>query len=110
MKLNITERVRLLELLRDSFQKGSYSGMKEVRRTLALLMFREEEQQEFEMKEIDGKLTYNNKAQNHYVDVPIGTWMHEEIRGELLRLDREEQLTQELLGLFERFVVDYTTL
>lgn len=111
VKLTIEERVALLSLMQEHFQNESYSGMKEIRRTKLLLQFKEDEVEKFDMSEEGGQIGFNpQKAQGYTFDVPMGEWMTSEIRLVLLEKDREHELSQREIPLFEKFVMDYISI
>ena len=111
MKLSIPERVALMELMRDNFQTESYSGMREVRRTMLLLQFRDEEMDKFNIRVSDNSVVFDKeKASGYTVEVPIGEWMTSEIRKALLEKDRNRELKASEIDLFEKFVMDFITL
>lgn len=112
MKLNILDRVSLMMLMKEAFPFSSYAGGKELRRTSEQLAFRSDEVEKFNIKiEPDGSVSFDREeGSNYHIEVALGEWITNKIRIVLIERDKDEKLTQEQLGLFEKFVIDYRTL
>ena len=106
MKLTVGERLTLLGLLPD---ESNFAGVKEIFRMRSLLGLTDEEATEIAVEPTsDGRIQWDNdKALGLIVDVPMGEWITEVIRGELRDLDKEYQLRVEVMSLYEKFILDY---
>jgi len=106
MKLTVHERLTLLQILPD---QSSYAGIREITRLNMLLGLTDEEAKQIEVKRLDdGRIAWNQeKALGLIVDIPMGEWITEVIRGILRDLDREQMLKLEFASLFEKFIFDY---
>lgn len=105
MQLTVHERLKLLELMPE---KSTYAGIREIHRTTLLLMLTNDEVIEIEAKHEGGVLQWNqDKALTLIVDIPMGEWMTEIIRGVLREKDREGDLSPAEISLFEKFILDY---
>ena len=105
MKLTVHERLKLLDIMPS---KESYAGMLEVHRMNLLLSLTNEEAEEIEVKYVDGMVQWNQeKALGLIVDVPMGEWITNKIRGSLREMDREGELSLPEMSLFEKFIMDY---
>ena len=112
MKLNIQERISLVELLQAKIPRSSYAGLSEVHRLLTLLAFKEKELEEFNVEILpSGELKWDNsKSKSYVVDIPMGEWIMKTIRGILVEMNHEEELSLGLLPLYEKIVIDYSVL
>ena len=106
MKLSVGERLTLLGLLPD---ESNYAGVKEIYRTRQLLSLTDAEAKEIEVvPRDDGRIQWNQeKALGLIVDIAMGEWMTEVIRGVLRELDRQYLLKPEIMSLYEKFIIDY---
>jgi len=106
MKLSVGERLTLLGLLPD---ESNYAGVREIYRTRSLLGLTDAEAKEIEVEpRDDGRIQWNQeKALGLIVDIAIGEWMTEVIRGELRDLDKGYHLKPEIMSLYEKFIIDY---
>jgi len=68
--------------------------------------------EEFNVKILDnGQLSWDKKSSSNYiVDIPFGEWIMKTIRGILVEMDHDEQLSIPLLSLYEKIVIDYSVL
>lgn len=105
MKLTVQERLELLEIMPAN---ESYSGIKEINRTQLLLALSGDEWKELEVVQEEGNISWNpEKAMTLIVDIPMGEWLTNTIRGILRQMDRELQIKPQQMSLFEKFVLDY---
>ena len=106
MKLTVGERLTLLGLLPD---ESNFAGVKEIFRMRSLLGLTDEEAATIKVEPTsDGRIQWDQeKALGLIVDIPMGEWITEVVRGELRDLDREYQLRVEVMSLYEKFILDY---
>ncbi len=106
MKLTVGERLTLLGLLPD---ESNFAGVKEIFRMRSLLGLTDDEATEIDVEPTgDGRIQWDqDKALGMIVDIPMGEWITNVIRGVLRDLDRESQLRVEIMSLYEKFILDY---
>jgi hypothetical protein len=100
MKLNIAERLMLLNILPP---EGSITMMKLLRVLREELSFNEKENKALEFKQEDTMLLWKEDA-NIVKDVKIGEIMTELIKKELKKLNDEEKLTEAHIDLYDKFI------
>jgi len=99
MKLSVVERLVLLELLP---KEGSFANLKLLRIARESLSFDEEENKALNIHQEGDRVIWNNNV-NIIKDVTIGEVATQMIVKELEKLDKEENLKEEHLSLFEKF-------
>ena len=107
MKLSVSERLTLLGLLPD---ESNYAGVREIYRTRQLLGLTDAEAAEIKVERVEGtnQIQWDQeKALGMIVDIAMGEWMTEVIRGELRALDKGHHLKPEIMSLYEKFIIDY---
>ena len=110
MKLELHERIVLLELLP---KEGDYAALKTIRRAREMLAITPEEQTFYEFKEVrdeKGNLNYNwnpMKAREQVKDCPVDEYTTDLFREKLAELNRSNKLTENYVSLFEKFVIAY---
>ena len=105
MKLNVPERLRLLEIMPE---ESTYSGIRDIHMTNFLLNLTGEEAEEVEAKfEGDRMFWHKEKALGLIVDIPMGEWMTNTIRVVLREMDHNGELNAAEITLFEKFIMDY---
>ena len=105
MKLNVLERLRLLEIMPE---ESTYSGIKDIYMTNLLLNLTGDEAEEIDAVHKDGVITWNvDKAMGLIVDIPMGEWMTNTIRLVLREMDHKGDLNAAEITLFEKFIMDY---
>ena len=106
MKLTVSERLTLLGLLPE---ESNYAGVSEIFRLRTLLGLTDEEAQKIEVEPVEGgRIQWNQeKALGLIVDIPMGEWITETIRGVLRDLDRDYKLVPEIMSIYEKFILDY---
>lgn len=108
MKLGIGERLELLERLP---REGTYAALKSIRVARECLSLTPEEMKEFEYNEIHNptgrgvvSITWNISKERE-VDIPLDEYITNIIRDMLVKLDKENKLTERTMNLYERFVI-----
>jgi hypothetical protein len=106
MKLSVGERLTLLGILPE---ESNYAGVREIFRLRQLLGLTDGESKEIEVQPTgDGRIQWNQeKALGLIVDIAMGEWITEMIRGVLRDLDKEYKLSPEIMSLYEKFILDY---
>lgn len=105
MNLTVPERLKLLELLPE---KESFAGLTEIYRAGLLLSLTDEEKELIQVKIVDGGLQWNQeKALSLEVDIPMGEWLTNIIRGILREKDSEGELEIAELSLYQKLIMDY---
>ncbi|MBA7680442.1 hypothetical protein ES703_88758 [subsurface metagenome] len=108
MKLNIGERFALLGVLP---QQGNAITLRIIRELQSRLSFTEEELKHYNIQNHtnpDGsaRVTWNPELSEEETDIPIGEAATGVIKGELTRLNAQNQLHVTMLPLYEKFVED----
>ncbi len=106
MKLNIGERFALLGVLP---QQGNAITLRIIRELQTRLSFTEEEIKHYNVQNHtnpDGSamVTWNPELSKEETDIPIGESATGVIKGELIRLNAQNQLHVTMLPLYEKFV------
>ncbi len=108
MKLEVHERLALLELLPKT---GDYAALKTLRRAREMIAFTPKEQKFYKIVpgvNAEGKPITNwnpNKAKEQIKDIPVDEFTTNIIRTELAKLEMEKKLTEQTMSLYEKFVV-----
>ena len=104
MKLNVHDRLMLQSLLP---KEGNFINLKLVRKAKEALSFNEEELKALNIKEVvvdgKGRVTWDMQADTPK-EVPLGDIIKEIVRKELKHLDETNKLSEDHVGLFEKFV------
>ena len=111
MFLSLTDRFMLLEILPA---QGDFATLKIVRKLREALSLTETEFKEYGVRTAgqtlddgtvvpEGRIAWN-AAGNEPKDIPIGEKATDLIVEALKRLDREKQLTEQHIGLYELFI------
>lgn len=103
MKLNVFERLKALQILP---KEGNIVTLRVVQELGKNLSFKDEEFEEFEIKEKKegkGGVSWNAKGKEG-VEIEIGPKGHEIIAEALKDLDKQKKLTFEHISLYEKFV------
>ena len=105
MELTVPERLKLLELIPE---KDNFAGITEMYRAGLLLSLTDEEKELIEVKLVDGGVQWNQeKALTLVVDVPMGEYLTNVIRGVLREKDKDHDLDISELSLYEKLIMDY---
>ena len=100
MKLNLLERIMILNILP---KEANFTTLKIMNKLKESVAPSEEEYKEFEIKQSESGITWNLKG-NEEVEIPIGEKATDVIVESLKELDKNKKLTQELFGLYEKFI------
>ena len=100
MKLSVHERLLLLNLLPP---KGDFTTLKLLRLAKEELSFSESENKSLNFQQNDEMLTWNEKA-NMDKEVNIGDTITEVIKKELKKMDKEKELTEQHISIYEKFI------
>ncbi len=110
MKLEVHERIALLQLLPTS---GSYAALKTIRRAREMITFTPKELAFYEIVAgagPDGKPVTNwnpLKAKEKIKDIPVDEYTTNLIQKELADLEMNKKLTEQTISLYQKFVVMY---
>jgi predicted transcriptional regulator len=107
MKLNITERISLFDLLPKEGHFADLITLRKAREIFALteqeiidLQYREEETQ-------NGRMAYFdvNKAAEEK-DLPVDEWTTRTIQKALAKIEKDGKLSEKLMSLYMKFVIN----
>jgi hypothetical protein len=107
MKLNITERISLFDLLPKEGHFADLITLRKARGIFALteqeiidLQYREEETQ-------NGRVAYfdNNKAAEEK-DLPVDEWTTRTIQKALAKIEKDGKLSEKMMSLYMKFVIN----
>ena len=108
MKLNIPERILLLQILPV---ESDFVGLKVLQDLRNVLGFSEENHKEYEIKSVPTKdgtgtnFTWNDKGSEE-LEIEIGEKAQEIIKEQLEELDKEKKLKPQYFSVYEKFVQD----
>jgi len=100
MLLKLLDRLLLLKALP---KEGSYATLKITQDLKLHLALSEEEFKEFEVKEGDGNITWNS-GKDVGKEIPIGEKAMDIIVMALKKRDRDGELTEQEIPVYERFI------
>jgi len=102
MQLNVFERLVLLNTLP---REGDYTTLKLLRKLKEELSFSEKEHEELQFANDggNGRIKWRTEA-DRSKEIEIGSKMKEVITDSLQELDKSCKLTEEHLGIYEKFV------
>lgn len=103
MKLTVLERLTLLGSLPE---KGDFTTLRIVRKLREDLSFAEEEHERLELKQQDGRISWNPVVDGDGKEVEIGEKANDVVVESLKKLDKEKQLTAQHISLCEKFLKD----
>ena len=107
MKLEVHERIAIIGLLPKT---ENYQALRTIRRAREMLGFSPDEMEFYKMKpgETSGTVVWDvAKAREQIKDVPIDEYTIGLIRNALAEKDKKHQLTEDLLSIYDKFVVMY---
>ena len=100
MKLNVLERLQLLQILP---KEGNFVTLKIVKTLLGNVSVGEKEFKEFDIKQTGEQLTWNEKG-NEEREIEIGEKAMDIVADTLKKVDKEGKLNNNMLSLYEKFV------
>lgn len=103
MKLNVPERVALLQILPA---EGDFTTLKVLRGLQEKLGFSEEDHKKFKIVRADDRVSWNPEEGAKEVEIELGEKATEIIKEALLNLDKEKKLTSSQFTIYEKFVQD----
>lgn len=98
MKLSIADRIILLQILP---KQGSFVTFKILMDLKASIAFNEAEIKECNIKESEGRVTWDKLKDK---EVTIGERATEIIQEALRKIDKEEKINEQTYTLFEKFI------
>lgn len=107
MKLEIHERLALLEILP---QQGDYAELQALRKAREIISFTQDEMKFYEMKRDKETNQWNwdgTKASQQVLDAPIEQYIVETVRKALSEMDNDHKLTELYMSLYEKFIISY---
>ncbi|MBU0792212.1 MAG: hypothetical protein KKC55_17380 [Gammaproteobacteria bacterium] len=104
MKFNVLERVMLMGVLPQNFNFADYRILNELKTALS---FSEKEMKELGMTQTDDKVNWK-VADSPDKEIVVGKRATEIVVAALKKLDEAEQLTEQLISLYEKFIVTET--
>ena len=100
MKLNVSERLSLLQVLPA---EGNFLTLKIMKDLTEIVGLNEEAFKEFGIKEVGGQVSWNNKGTEER-EIKIGEKATDIIVESLKKLDQQNKLKQNYFTLYEKFV------
>jgi hypothetical protein len=106
MKLNVSERFAILNLLPE---KANYAGLKALRKAREIVQFTPEDQELYGMKQLEGGRWEwsSEKAQKTVLDAPLEEYVIGILRKKLQEMDKNGELTHQYLALYEKLIINY---
>ena len=105
MRLEVHERIALLSILPT---KGDYAGLKTIRRAREMISFSPDEIKFYELVQDGGQTKWSTaKASEQIKDVPVDEYTTNVIREKLAELNTKDELTEQYMSVYEKFVIDY---
>jgi len=110
MKLDIPERLSLLELLP---KEGDFAALTNIRRAREMISVTPEELKEVGattevMSDGSSRILYNPaKVAELIVDIPVDEYITNVIRDKLAELNRTKKLIDKYYSLFDKFIMTY---
>jgi len=98
-KLTVIERLLSLTLLP---KEGSYTDLKLVREARENLSFTEEEHKMLNFREENGSTMWDNTVDTK--EIKLGLVAERKIQDALKKMDDEGKLTEQFMGLYEKFI------
>jgi hypothetical protein len=104
MNLSLGERVLLLDLLP---KEGEYAGLKELRKAKEWLSITPDERAEFEVTQTQNIIRWNDKGNAYLSDIPLSEYVTTLIQELLRKRNKDKQLREIDISLYEKFIVGY---
>lgn len=99
MKLTLAERFTLQGILP---QQGNFLVVTKAAELAKVLMPTEQEIKDLEVKEDEGKISWNNAA--YEAEIEIGEFIFETIKKTLETMDKQEKLEPRHISLYSKFI------
>lgn len=103
MKLNVAERVALLQILPA---EGDFTALKVLRDLQGKLGFSEEDHKKFRIVRTADRVSWNPEEGAKEVEIELGDKAKEIVKDALLELDKNKKLRPEHFTVYEKFVQD----
>jgi len=101
MKFNVLERVMLMGILPQNFNFADYRILSDLKRAAS---FTEQEQKDLGMTQVGDQINW--KVPNSPdKEIVIGKRATEILVAALKELDEKEQLTEQVISLYEKFII-----
>ena len=106
MKLEIHERIALLELLP---KQGDYAGLQALRKAREILSFAQDEIDFYELSLGDDNQWHWDgvKASQRVLDAPLEQFVVEKVRERLSEMNDKQAMTDMFASLYEKFIISY---
>ena len=107
MKLEVHERIAIMGLLP---KMEDYQALRTIRRAKEMLSFSPDEMEFYKIRpgEVSGTVVWDvEKARQQIKDVPIDEYTTGLIRKALGEKDAKHQLTEDLISIYDKFVIMY---
>ena len=105
MKFNVLERVMLMGVLPQSFNYADYRILNELKTATS---FSEKEMKALKMTQVGEQINWE-VTNSPDKEIVVGKRATEIVVAALKKLDAEEQLTDQLISLYEKFIIPETT-
>lgn len=105
MKLEVHERIALLELIPS---QGSYAELAAIRKAREIISFTQEEIDFFRLT-LENK-TYNwdqARAAQRVLDAPMEQYIIETVRKKLSEMESTHTMKEMYMSLYEKFIINY---
>ncbi len=104
VKLSVIERILVGNMM--ATYQGNFTNLKLVRKAREALSFNEKENKELKFNQNGDNITWNIEASTKFqaVEIDIGENVTSIIKDMLLKLNKEEKLTNQHFSLYEKFI------
>lgn len=103
MKLNVAERISLLQILPS---EGDFTTLRVLRELQGKLGFSEADWKKFKLERVEDRVQWDIKEGAKDVEIEMGEKALEIIKDALVKLDKSKKLTSQLISVYEKFVQD----
>ena len=103
--LNILERLMLSVTLNSDTFKSDLIGLKLKRKLQEDLGFSAEEIEKYSLKALpNGSTTWSKEFAEETKEIEVPEYLNEEIKKRLTKMNTEKQLSEDLIGVYEKFI------